>query len=373
MKTKIKRVLSILALVLVVLTVSVALILGIYAATAETYGDVNGDGKLDSADIVYMVRTLANWKGYSMNESQETLADVNLSGSFDAADAVVASRHLAGWSGYDKFPAQLLEYEENFDGTSFSDKKWGKCPEWERGNGVSIWDDDMSYLDGNGHLVLRAEWDAANSRVKCGAVRTAVKSSSWFGDSYTYNKYGLGYYEASIKFPLDVRNNGNGPVGIWTSFWMMCGDVENVDGSSADGVEIDIIESIYSHKGAYNSAMYWDGYGDDKKQSHTGHMYKYDIYDGNYHVIALERTENENIFYIDGKETWRVTNGDKATYQDCYFTQCTEDGYMKLTIEGAEWAYKDAGLTQADMIASIGDGVEMVVDYVRVFSENPYR
>ncbi len=368
-----KKVITVSLLAIIMLTALV-----VSTAAATVYGDMNGDGKLSQYDAVFMARSLANWDGYSLTDTQLSLADVDGNGSFNAIDCIIATRNLAKWVGYTSLPyspetkAELL-HNENFDGTSFSGKKWGKCPEWERGGGKSIWDDDMSYLDGNGHLVLKAEWDAANSRVKCGGVRTAVKSSSWFGDSYTYNKYGLGYYEASIKFPLDDRNNGNGPTGIWTSFWMMCGDVSNVDGSSADGVEIDVIESIYSHKGAYNSAIYWDGYGDDKKQSHTGHMYEHDIYDGNYHVIALERTENENIFYIDGKETWRVTDGDKATYQDCYFTQCTEDGYMKLTIEGAEWAYKDAGLTEADMIASLGDGVEMYVDYVRVYDKNPYR
>ncbi len=360
---------------LVILNVIIILTLMIVSVSSAStvYGDVNSDGKFTAFDVIYMSRAYSDWKGYTLSEEQVSLADMDDNGKFEAVDCVIAARALVGWEGYTTLPfrgAKLL-YNENFEGTDLNSTKWAKCPEWER-QGNSVWDDDMSYLDGNGNLILRAEWDSTINKVRCGAIRTMTKN---YRPTFTA---GMGYYEASIKFPLDDRQDnpaykGKGPTGIWTSFWMMCGDVGNVDGSSADGVEIDVIESIYSHKGAYNSAIYWDGYGDDKKQSHSGHMYKHDIYDGNFHVIALERTENENIFYIDGKETWRVTNGDKATYQDCYFTQCTEDGYMKLTIEASSWAYNDAGKTEQDMIDSLGDGVEMVVDYVKVYDKNPYR
>ena len=75
---------------------------------------------------------------------------------------------------------------------------------------------------------------------------------------------GYGYYEASIKFPYAP--------GTWGAFWMMCGNVSGVDGSAADGVEIDIIESIGNDWGACNSALHWDGYGDDHKQVSSGEL-----------------------------------------------------------------------------------------------------
>lgn len=259
-----------------------------------------------------------------------------------------------------------LLHNEDFDGTSFDDKKWGKCPEWER-QGNSVWDDDMSYLDGEGHLVLRAEWDESIGKVRCGAVRTIVPTSMFRGTPYTY---GLGYYEASIKFPLDEK--GRGITGIWCAFWMMCGDVERVDGSSADGVEIDIIETISSDTGIFSSAMHWDGYGEDHKSTGSGDKCLPMIYDGNFHKIALERTETETIFYVDGQETWRMTDGDKIRNQPYSYANCTKNGYMKLTIESAEWAYKNNRKTEADLIAALGDGVEMLVDYVRVYERNPY-
>ncbi len=106
MKTQIKKISSILALVLLAMIISAGLVFGIYAATTETYGDMNDDGAFDSADLIYMLRTLANWTGYSMTDSQETLADLDLNGYFEVADVVIASRHLANWQGYANIPVE---------------------------------------------------------------------------------------------------------------------------------------------------------------------------------------------------------------------------------------------------------------------------
>ena len=231
-----------------------------------------------------------------------------------------------------------LLFEDNFDGTVLDDANWELCPEWERQGGMDVWDNGMTSLDGEGHLVLRAEWDADAGRVKSGAVRTNGRFTA-----------GYGYYEASIKFPVAP--------GTWGAFWMMCGDVSGVDGSAADGVEIDIIESIGNDWGACNHALHWDGYGDDHKAVNSGELYGHNIYDGKFHTFALERTENGYVFYIDGKETWR------ATADQC--APCPEDGYLKLTVEAAEWA----GAGSDGCIAALP--AEMVVDYVRVYRVKP--
>ncbi len=234
-------------------------------------------------------------------------------------------------------PVSNLLFEDNFDGTELNDDNWELCPEWERQGTYCVWDNNMTSLDGEGHLVLRAEWDADENRVRSGAVRT----NGCF-------EAGYGYYEASIKFPVAP--------GTWGAFWMMCGNVSGEDFGAEDGVEIDIIESIGNDWGACNHALHWDGYGDSHKQVGSGELY-YNLYDGNFHTFGLERTEDAYIFYIDGKESWR------ATADMC--TPCPEDGYLKLTVEAAEWA--GAG-TDASISALPG---EMLVDYVRVYREKP--
>ena len=230
-----------------------------------------------------------------------------------------------------------LLFEDNFDGSSLDISKWELCPEWERQGGMSFWDNDMVSLNGEGHLVLRAEWDEAAGRVNAGAVRT----EGLFSASY-------GYYEASIKFPYAP--------GVWGAFWMMCGNVGSEANGAVDGVEIDIIESIGNDWGASNSALHWDGYGNAHKNVGSGE-FKYDIYDGEFHTFGLERTEDAYIFYVDGKQSWKVTS-DKCDI-------CPADGYLKLTLESAEWA----GGGKPACIKALP--AEMEVDYVRVYAEKP--
>lgn len=258
---------------------------------------------------------------------------------------VLCALMLGGGSfmGKEKYviPEGNLVFEENFDGKELDSVKWEKCPEWERCEGDCKWDNDMSYLDGDGHLVLRAEWDEENNRVKTGAVRTFRKF-----------EFGLGYYEASIKF--DTAN------GIWGAFWMMCGDMSGKedDPRGEKGVEIDIFESIWADKGKGQHALHWNGYG-DRHMSTGFYDIKADIYDGNFHTFGLERTKDAYIFYIDGVETSRFTSEDIGI--------CEADGYLKLTLEAAQWAGAKSEKSINDLPG------EMVVDYVRVYREKPQQ
>lgn len=233
--------------------------------------------------------------------------------------------------------APRLLFEDHFDGDTLDETKWARCPEWERGGGMDVWDNNLSYLDGNGLLILRAEWNEDEERVHSGAVRTYDKFSA-----------GYGYYEASIRFPV-AR-------GIWGAFWMMVGDVGNVDGSSEDGIEIDIIESINNESGKCNQALHWDGYAEGAKSASKTNT-DLEIYDGEFHTFALWRTEEDYIFYVDGKEIWRSQGGGI----------CPLEGYMKLTVESAAWA----GGGSSRCIKALP--AQMEVDYVRVWETNPYE
>ena len=230
-------------------------------------------------------------------------------------------------------------FVENFDGDTLNRSNWSKCPEWIRHDGGSVWSYDMTSLDGEGHLVLKAVWDEANQRAKCGAIR----SKGLF-------EYGYGYYEASIKLPVAC--------GVWGAFWINCGDIARVDGSAADGVEIDVIESIYNDKGYCNSALHWDGYYSEHKQANSGHM-TYDIYDGEFHLFAVDRTPTAYIFYIDNVEVWRVYP------YEC--TPCPEPGFLELSLE----ATYEAGVGSEASLSALP--VEMLVDYVKVYEKNPYK
>ncbi len=265
-------------------------------------------------------------------ESQPTTADGTA--PVDTTDTAVETT-TAETTGVLTDPNLL--FEDNFDGTEPDETKWAYCPEWERQGGMDVWDNDMAYLDGEGHLVLRAEWNETDGKLHSGAVR----SDNLFEAGYAY-------YEASIRLPAAP--------GIWGAFWMMVGSVGSEENGALDGVEIDIIESINGNHGICNSAIHWDGYGELHQQIANEYA-DLAVYDGAFHTFGLERTESAYVFYIDDAEVWRVTE------EMCAI--CPEDGYMKLTVEGAEWA----GAGSAESIAALP--ADMVVDYVRVYKEKP--
>ncbi len=233
-----------------------------------------------------------------------------------------------------------LLFEDNFDGTSLDGRKWSHCPEWVRQNNGCVWDDELAFTDGNGNLILRAEWDDDERIIRTGAVRT-------FGKFHA----GYGYYEASIKFPTTP--------GIWGAFWMMVGDVSNEDNARGEkGVEIDIVESIWADKGRCQHVLHWNGYGDKHRSlDKVNHMPE--VYDGNFHKFALHRTEEAYVFYIDDIERARFGNN--------VIGICPEKGYMKLTVESADWAIESIEKTIAALPG------EMVVDYVRVYKQKPEK
>ena len=227
-----------------------------------------------------------------------------------------------------------LLFEDTFSGKQLDGRKWRRCPRQYRHGVLDVWDHDMSYLDGEGHLVLRAEWDEKNHCVRSGAVDT---NGRFLG--------GFGYYEASICFPVSP--------GTWGAFWLMCGNVFELGG----GVEIDVVESIFNERGECNAALHWDGYQEHHKTLHSGSLTNHNIYDGRFHTFALNRTEEAYTFYIDGKEIWQVTPDRLAP--------CADGGYMLLSVEGADWA----GTGSPECIKALPS--HMLVDYVRVYKHKP--
>ena len=227
----------------------------------------------------------------------------------------------------------VLLFEDNFDGTTLDAKKWKHCPNWERGGGACVWDDDYAFLDGEGHLVLRAEYDEDYEVVHSGAVWT----KGLFECAY-------GYYEASICFPTAP--------GTWGAFWMEIGNLN--DPSPTKGLEIDIIESINNEAGLCNHNLHWNY--PDLHSVGSGQLKK-DIYDGEFHTFGLLRTDQEYVFYIDGRRTW------KANARMC--EPCPLPGFMELTVEAAEWAGAGSSASVKALPA------DMLVDYVRVYSAKP--
>lgn len=229
--------------------------------------------------------------------------------------------------------AELL-FEDDFEGTELPSERWERCPEWVRCNGLCIWNDDMAYLDGQGHLILRMEWDEENKRVRSGAVWT----KGLFQSAY-------GYYEARIKFPVAP--------GTWGAFWMMQG---NLNETTPDkGLEIDIVESIGNEQGLYQYVLHWNY--PDLHSFYPPRENIVNVYDGEFHTFGVLRAEDGYTFYVDGKVAGQ------ANAEQCL--PCPIPGYLILSCEAAEWAGAGTPACIEHLPA------EMVVDYVRAYTVLP--
>ena len=224
-----------------------------------------------------------------------------------------------------------LSFEDGFDGDSLDETKWERGPEYKRQDLNNYWDDSMSYLDGEGNLIIETSYDGENDRFLSGAVRTKGK----FEQAY-------GYFE--------IRCTVNTVPGYWTAFWLMGESVIDETDGGRNGTEIDIMETPFFREKKVQNTLNWDGYS--YRHRSLGNITKTDVYDGEYHTFALLWTEKEYVFYIDGKVSWRT---DAAQAKGT----CQVPLYVKISAETGSW-------TGAPDPADLPD--RMKVDYVRVYS-----
>ena len=137
-----------------------------------------------------------------------------------------------GTDGNDKFidgRHYAITFEDNFDGTELDTSKWKRADEQRRQDLNNYWCDEMSYLDGEGSLVLEMSYDEETDRFNSGAVET----KGLFEQAY-------GYFE--------VRCTLNSKPGYWTAFWLMGDSVLSENNGGKDGTEIDIYESPFHNE-----------------------------------------------------------------------------------------------------------------------------
>ncbi|MCW1887543.1 glycoside hydrolase family 16 protein [Luteolibacter flavescens] len=215
-----------------------------------------------------------------------------------------------------------MVWNDEFDGQVIDGTKWDR-PNWPRRD--HFWRANSAFLDGQGHMVLRTEKIDGKYYSPC--IRTIDRF---------YKAYG--YFETRAKLPREE--------GHWTAFWLYHPDVNKVGNEGRDGTEIDIFE--WPHRdGSVHHALHWDGYGAaHKNTSKTSHPPG--ILDGGFHVFSLWWTPEEYVFYVDGRETWRTSDGGV----------CQIPLYLKWSSEIGDWA---GDITKAELPD------DTVIDYVRVF------
>lgn len=237
-----------------------------------------------------------------------------------------------------------LAWSDEFNGSGDPDgRKWDR-PEYNRRNNDSgpdgWWLKEDSFLDGRGNLVLRAKKisnrNADNDPFdySTGSVRSVGRFEQRYGR-----------FEIRCRMPTQP--------GWWVAFWLMSGGVGHVDGSGADGTEIDIMEG-FGWTDRINHALHWDGYGEEHRSE--ARVFSVQGIRRGFHTFALEWTEKEYVFFVDSAETWRNSAGGVSKVPE----------YVKITAElSTESRVIGPGWQNDPERAVFPDS--FFVDYVRVY------
>lgn len=254
--------------------------------------------------------------------------------------------------GFGKKKINLDEFElvwsDEFDGDAIDSERWkgvyGGATKAVMRKGGYIHSDLAEVKDGNLHIYAKY--------LEEGTGEGPAGYYSYMMYTRDLHEQTYGYFEVRCILPKGA--------GLWSAFWMNSRGMENVDGSPADGAEIDIYESPYYHKNLFHnyvsSNVYYDGYGADMVSGKMG------IYEANnpyeeYNTYGLEWNENEYIFYINGKETARTDFGISQSPE--YLILSVEIGGSNGQPDPESWA---GDITENDELSA-----DFVVDYVRAY------
>lgn len=187
-----------------------------------------------------------------------------------------------------------LVWSDDFDGAAGQlpdDTKWG----FDFGNNGGWGNQELENytnnpenvsLDGNGNLVITA--------IKNGNSYTSarVKTQNKFTQTY-------GRFEARLKTPY-------GP-GIWPAFWMLGANVGEVGWPQCG--EIDIMELKGQQPNIVHGTVHGPGYSAGNAISSTFALQN-GRFDLEYHVFAVEWSENKLDFFVDDYLFKRITKND---------------------------------------------------------------
>jgi beta-glucanase (GH16 family) len=193
---------------------------------------------------------------------------------------------------------------------------------------------ENSFLDGKGHLVIRA------LRISDGKYTSArLKTEGKFSTQY-------GRIEARVKLPRGQ--------GIWPAFWMLGADVGSV-GWPACG-EIDIMENIGREPRVNHGSLHGPGYPRDGATALYELPNRHPLYKA-FHRFAIEWSPEKIEFFVDGVSYETVTAGSLPAGASWVFKR---PFFFLLNVAvGGDWPGSPDGTTVFPQ--------EMAVDYVRVW------
>jgi len=248
-----------------------------------------------------------------------------------------------------------LVWNDEFDGFDLDTNKWDYRL-YIMHSRHKTWTDDAAQLDGKGNLLLRIyekDGDYYSSQLQTGS-----NYMDFPGDQYGNSKlswpigkiesarflHKYGYYEIRCKLPTQP--------GWWSAFWLQSPTIGSTLDPLDSGVEIDIMEN-FTRDGIISHNIHWNGYGKDHKGEGSGPISIRETND-DFHTFGLHWSPTGYVFYVDGKETWRISG--PVSHREQFILLSTECmGYR----EGSS----------SPILKNIKLPDYFIVDYVRVYDE----
>ncbi len=198
---------------------------------------------------------------------------------------------------------------------------------------------DNAFLDGQGHLIIRAMKDAEGR-----FTSARLKTQGLF--AFTY-----GRAEARMKLPRGQ--------GLWPAFWMLGSDVAQA-GWPACG-EIDILENLGREPALAHGTVHGPGYSGKRAISAQYALPGAPVLADDFHLYAADWRPGRIEFSVDGHIYATVTPaslppGAKWVYHNPFFI------LLNLAVGGAWPGNPDASTTFPQ---------DLTVDYVRVYEGIP--
>ena len=236
-------------------------------------------------------------------------------------------------------PGYQLVFHDEFDNNKLDTTIWGFHNLGKRRSAVNL--KEACIVNRNGELEIR-NWTEING----------TDTVHHAGMIETKEHFTFGYYEARIKFDIEV--------GSWGAFWIMYNNFQRAftenDNPKETGVEIDIIEFVPINDGYGCHNLHWNGYGEFHKSLGSGQIKNGQL--KGYHIYSLLWTPEEYAFYIDGEKTWSSTNA---------ISHVPEYVILSTEIEDKGWAgnIPKNGYGSFEIATN-----KMFVDYIRIYQKN---
>lgn len=221
---------------------------------------------------------------------------------------------------------------------------------WDYDQGGNGW--------GNNELQYYSTADLNNARIENGILTIEAKSDPAHSKGYSSARivtrgkasWQYGYFEIKAKLPEGV--------GTWPAIWMLA--EENRHGGWPKNGEIDIMEHVGFDPGKVHGTVHTEAFN-HSIGTQKGGFKMVENFQSEFHIYAIDWTEDKIDFFIDGEEYFSFSNtgGD---YKEWPFNQ---PFHLILNIAvGGNWG------GQKGVDEKIWPQ-KMEVDYVRVYDQKP--